>query len=44
MNDILIYEDEDGTTRVDVKFVDEDIWLSQNQLAEIYKTTKQNIS
>ena len=44
MNDILIYEDKDGITRVDVKFVDEDIWLSQNQLAEIYKTTKQNIS
>ena len=43
-NEILIYEDKDGLTRVDVKFVDEDIWLTQNQLANIYKTTQQNIS
>lgn len=43
-NNILIYQDEDGVTKVSVKFVDEDIWLTQNQIAEIYKTTKQNIS
>ena len=43
-NEVLIYEDKDGKTRVDVKFIDEDVWLTQNQLAEIYKTTKQNIS
>lgn len=27
-----------------VRFADEDLWLTQNQLAEIYCTTKQNIS
>lgn len=43
-NEILIYEDKDGLTKVNVKFTDEDIWLTQNQLAEIYKTTQQNIS
>ena len=43
-NEILIYEDKDGITKVNVTFTDEDIWLTQNQLAEIYKTTKQNIS
>ncbi len=43
-NEVLIYEDKDGLTRVDVKFIDEDVWLNQNQLADIYKTTKQNIS
>ena len=43
-NEIMIYEDKDGTTKVNVKFVDEDIWLTQNQIAEIYKTTQQNIS
>ena len=43
-NEVLIYEDKDGTTKVNVTFTDEDIWLTQNQLAEIYKTTKQNIS
>ena len=43
-NEIMIYEDKDGITKVNVKFIDEDIWLTQNQLAEIYKTTQQNIS
>ena len=37
------YEDKDGLTRVDVKFVDEDVWLTKYQLADIYKTTRQNI-
>ena len=43
-NEILIYEDKDGITKVNVTFTGEDIWLTQNQLAEIYKTTQQNIS
>ena len=43
-NEILIYEDKDGITKVNVTFTDEDIWLTQNQLAEIYKTTQENIS
>lgn len=43
-NNIIIYQDEDGITKVSVKFSDEDIWLTQNQIAEIYKTTQENIS
>ena len=43
-NDIFIYEDKDGITKVNVTFTNVDIWLTQNQLAEIYKTTQQNIS
>lgn len=43
-NEIVIYEDKDGITKVNVKFTDEDLWLTQNQLAEIYKTTQENIS
>ena len=43
-NNIMIYEDKDGVTKVSVKFIDEDIWLTKYQIAEIYKTTKQNIS
>ena len=38
-NEIMIYEDKDGITKINVKFINEDIWLTQNQLAEIYKTT-----
>lgn len=43
-NNIIIYQDEDGITKVTVRFADEDIWLTQNQIAEIYKTTQENIS
>ena len=43
-NNIIIYQDEDGITKVSVRLVNEDIWLTQNQIAEIYKTTQQNIS
>ena len=39
-NNIIIYRDEDGVTKVSVKFRDEDIWLTQKQIAEIYKTTQ----
>ena len=43
-NKIILYRDDDEITRVSVRFADEDLWLTQNQLAEIYCTTKQNIS
>ena len=43
-NKIILYQDDDEITRVSVRFADEDLWLTQNQLAEIYCTTKQNIS
>ena len=42
-NNIMIYEDKDGVTKVSVKFIDEDIWLTKYQIADIYKTTRQNI-
>ena len=43
-NKIILYQDDNEITRVAVRFADEDLWLTQNQLAEIYDTTKQNIS
>lgn len=43
-NEILIYADKDGITRVNVTFTDEDIWLTQSQLADIYKTSRENIT
>lgn len=43
-SNIIIYQDEDGITKVNVRFVDEDIWLNQSQIAKIYKTTQENIS
>lgn len=43
-NNIIIYQDDNEVTRVSVRFVDEDVWLTQAQLAEIYDTTQENIS
>lgn len=43
-NQIILYQDDNEITRVSVRFADEDLWLTQNQLADIYCTTKQNIS
>ena len=43
-NTILIYQDENEITKISVRFADEDLWLTQNQLSEIYDTRQQNIS
>jgi hypothetical protein len=43
-NTLLLYQDEDGITNVSVRFSDEDFWLTQSQIAEIYGTTQPNIS
>ena len=43
-NKIILYQDDNEITRVSVRFADENLWLTQNQLAEIYCTTQQNIS
>ena len=43
-NTIILYQDDNEITRVSVRFADEDLWLTQSQLAEIYCTTQQNIS
>lgn len=43
-NNILIYQDDNGITKVNVRFSDEDVWLTQAQLAEIYDTTQQHIA
>lgn len=43
-NKIILYQDDNEITRVSVRFADEDLWLAQNQLAEIYQTTQQNIA
>jgi hypothetical protein len=41
---IIIYKTEDGQTKIDVRFEGETVWLTQNALAELFQTTKQNIS
>ena len=43
-SEIIIYQTEDGYTKIDVKFEDETVWLTQAQLCELYQTSKSNIS
>ena len=43
-NQIILYQDDNDITRVSVRFADEDLWLTQNQLAEIYCTTRENVT
>ena len=43
-SEIVIYQTEDGNTKIDVKFQEETVWLTQAQLCELYQTSKSNIS
>ena len=43
-NNILIYASNDGNIKVDVNIQNEDIWMSQDVMANLYDTTKNNIS
>lgn len=41
--DIVIYTADDGNTKIDVNIIDETVWLSQQQMAELFKTSRTNI-
>ena len=41
--EIVIYISADGSTKVNVRLEDDTIWLSQNQLVELYNTSKSNV-
>ena len=41
---ILLYTANDGSQKIEVKLENETVWLSQGQMAELFQTTKQNIS
>lgn len=43
-NDIILYNTEDGQTKIELHLQDNTVWLSQLELAELFQTTKQNIS
>jgi len=42
--EIILYQTEDGQTKLEVHLEDETVWLAQQQLATLLQTTKQNIS
>jgi len=41
---IVIYQTESGETKLDVRFQDETVWLTQKLMAELFQTTPQNIT
>ena len=43
-NKILIYTSDDGQVKIEVRLEDENVWLTQNAMAKLFNTTKQNIS
>ena len=44
MNEIIIYNTEDGKSKINLKLENGTVWLNQLQIAELFQTTKQNIS
>ena len=41
--EIIIYQTDDGLTHIDVKMEDETVWLTQQQMAELYQTSRTNV-
>jgi hypothetical protein len=42
-SELVLYQTEDGSTRVEVRLENETVWLTQNQMADLFQTTKQNV-
>ena len=42
--EFLLYQTEDGQSRVECRFANENIWMSQGGMAELFQTSKQNIA
>lgn len=43
-SEIILYQTEDGRTRVQCRFENETLWLTQAQIAELFETTPQNVT
>ena len=41
--EIVIYQTEDGCTKIDVRFIDETVWLTQQQMAELFQSSRTNV-
>jgi hypothetical protein len=44
MSEVILYTTDDGATKIDLRFEDGTVWLTQLELAELFQTSKQNIS
>jgi len=43
-SEFVLYQTEDGATHIECRFENETVWLNQQQMAELFQTTKQNVS
>ena len=43
-NDMIIYNTEDGKSKINLKLENGTVWLNQLEIAELFETTKQNVS
>ena len=43
-SEIIIYQTDDGLTKIDVRLDEDTVWLTQAQMAELFQTSKQNVS
>jgi hypothetical protein len=43
-SELILYQTEDNRTRIEVRLENETVWLTQAQMAELFQTTKQNVS
>ena len=44
ISELILYQTEDGKTRIEVKLQEETVWLTQKLMAELFQTTPQNIT
>ncbi len=44
LGEIIIYQTEDGLTKLEVKMENDTVWLTQAQLVELYQSSKANVS
>lgn len=43
-SELILYQTEDGKTRLEVRLQDETVWMTQSAMAELYQTTPQNVT
>lgn len=43
-NGFIMYTTDDGQVDIDVRLEDENVWLTQNSMAELFDTTRNNIT
>ena len=43
-SEILLYQTEDGQTKIEVRMEDDTVWLTQTELVDLFQSSKSNIS